>query len=260
MRRFPRLPGRAALAAVVLAALALPAAAAAQQHRDFLFRTPRATLGLQVGYAMPTASSQIFDFTEQQLTVSRSDFRSATWGGELAIRVTPRVDVAMDVSYARSRTLSELRDWVDNNNLPIQQVTEFRRVPLTFGAKVYLKDRGRSVSRFAWIPTRWAPFVGAGAGWVWYRFKQDGDFIDEGDCIANPDTGCGIFTDRYLSDGNAPTIHVFGGADWTLNRSFLLTAQARYAWARADMGSDFIGFDRMDLSGFQATAGISVRF
>jgi len=260
MKRFPRLQGRAALAAVVLAALAVPIAATAQQNRDFLFRTPRATLGLQVGYAVPAASSQIFDFTQQQLTVRRSDFRSATWGGELAIRVTPRVDVAMDVSYAKSRTLSELRHWVDNNDLPIQQTTEFQRVPLTFGAKVYLMDRGRSIGRFAWIPNRWTPFVGAGAGWVWYRFQQNGDFIDEADCTANPDTGCGIFTDRYVSDGNAPTIHVFGGADWSLSPTFLLTAQARYAWARAEMGSDFLGFDRMDLSGFQATAGISVRF
>ncbi len=260
MRRFPTLPGRAALAAAALAALALPAAATAQQNRDFLFRTPRATLGLQVGYAVPAASSQIFDFTQKQLTVQRADFRSPTFGGELAIRVTPRVDVAMDVSYARSRKLSEFRDWVDGNDLPIQQTTEFQRVPLTFGAKLYLMDRGRSVGRFAWIPSRWAPFVGASAGWVWYRFDQNGDFLDEADCIANPDTGCDIFSDRYLSDGSAPTIHAFGGADWSLSPNFLLTARARYAWARADMGGDFLGFDRMDLSGFQATAGISVRF
>jgi len=254
MRRFPRLPGRAALAAVVLTALALPAAATAQQHRDFLFRTPRATLGLRVGYAIPTASSDIFDFTREQLTVSRSDFQSATWGGELAIQVTPRVDVAMDVGYARSRTPSEMRDWVDNNDLPIQQITEFKRVPLTFGAKVYLKDRGRSVSRFAWIPTRWAPFVGAGAGWVWYRFEQDGDFID----FNTPDLQ--IINGVAVSEGHAPTVHLFGGADWSLSPSFLLTVEGRYSWARAEMSQDFSDFNRMDLSGFQATAGISVRF
>jgi len=254
MRRFPRLPGRPALAAVVLAAIAFPAAATAQQHRDFLFRTPRATLGLRVGYAVPAASSEIFDFTQQQLTVSRSDFRSATWGGELAIRVTPRVDVAMDFSYARSRTLSELRDWVDNNDLPIQQTTEFQRVPLTFGAKVYLMDRGRSISRFVWIPTRWAPFVGAGAGWVWYRFEQNGDFID----FNTPDLQ--IINGVATSEGHAPTMNLFGGADWSLSSSFLLTVEGRYSWARAAMSQDFSEFNRMDLSGFQATAGISVRF
>jgi hypothetical protein len=256
-----RAPVRTALLAVALGALVLPAAGAAQEgERDFLFRTPRATLGLRVGYALPTASSEIFDFSNEQLTLERGDYASATLGGQLGIRVTPRVDVAVDLGYAKSRRPSEFRDWVDIDDLPIQQVTEFRRVPLTAGLKYYLADRGRSIGRFAWIPNAWAPFVGAGAGWVWYEFTQDGDFLDEAACIEDPDTGCGIFSDRYVSDGHAPTMHVFGGADWTLSPTFFLTAEGRYTWAKADMSQDFVGFDRMDLSGFQATAGISVRF
>jgi len=255
MRRIPRAPAGTALLAVALGALALPTAGAAQQRQhDFLFRTPKASLSLRVGYARPTASSEIFDFTSDQLTVNRSDYASATWGGELAIRVTPRMDVAFDMSYAKSRILSEFRDWVDNNDLPIQQTTEFKRVPVTAGLKYYLTDRGRSIGRFAWIPRDWAPFVGAGAGWVWYNFAQDGDFVD----FDTPELE--IFADRYLSEGRAPTVHLFGGADWSLSPNFFLTAEGRYTWAKAEMSQDFVGFDRMDLSGFQATAGISVRF
>jgi hypothetical protein len=255
MTRKPRAPLRTALVAVAFGALALPSAGAAQQReRDFLFRTPRATLGLRVGYARPSASSEIFDFTSEQLTIDRSDYASATWGGELAIRITPRVDVAIDAGYAKSRTPSEMRDWVDNNDLPIQQTTEFRRVPLTAGLKLYLTDRGRAIGRFAWIPRAWSPFVGAGAGWVWYSFTQTGDFVD-----FNTDN-LEIYPDSYISEGHTPTMHVFGGADWSLSPTFFLTAEGRYKWAKADMSQDFVGFDRMDLSGFQATAGISVRF
>jgi hypothetical protein len=113
-------------------------------------------------------------------------------------------------------------------------------------------DRGRSVGRFAWIPEAWTPFVGAGAGWVFYRFERDGEFIDY--------ETLNIYRDRFISDGSAPTIHVYGGADWSLSPMVFLTAEGRYAWARADMGVDFVGFDPMDLSGFQVATGISIRF
>ena len=249
-RRRNVLAGAAVLAVTNLAA-ALPAAGQAAE-RDFLFRVPRVSLGIRGGYAVARASSEIFDFTRQELTVERSDFDAPAFGGQLAIRVAPRVDVAVDVSVATTRTKSEFRDWVDNNDLPIEQETEYRRVPLTVGVKAYLKDRGRSVSRFAWIPARWAPYVGAAGGWVWYRFEQVGDFVDY--------ETLDIFADHFNSEGTTPTVHVYTGADWSLGPYFVVTAEARYAWARADMSGDFVDFDPMDLSGLQASLGISLRF
>ncbi|MGD8322255.1 MAG: outer membrane beta-barrel protein [Gemmatimonadota bacterium] len=243
--------GSAVALAFTLSALALPARSAAQQH-DFLFRTPRVSLGVRGGYALPTVSSDIFDFTRDQLTVSRSDFNAAAWGLELAVRASDRVDIAFDLGYARSNTRSEFRDYVDNNDLPIEQTTEFRRVPFTVNAKVYLRDRGRSVGRFAWIPYRWTPFVGGGVGTMWYRFEQNGDWIDFNTMEVFPDT--------WISDGRAPALDVFGGTDMSLGPSFFVTFEGRYTWAKADMSQDFVDFNKVDLSGFQATAGISVRF
>ena len=237
----------------VLAALGPGAAdAVAQSPPDFLFRAPSVSLGLRGGYAVARASGEIFDFTREELTLARSDFDAPSFGGQLAVRVAPRVDVAVDVSVAETRSRSEFRDWVDLDDLPIEQETAFRRVPLTFGVKAYLKDRGRSVGRFAWVPNRWAPYVGAAAGWVWYRFEQVGDFVDY--------ETLDIFGDTFTSSGRAPTLHLYGGADWSLGPQFFLTAEARYAWANADMGADFVDFDPVDLSGLQATVGLSVRF
>ena len=244
--------GLVAAAALALTSLAtaLPASAQAPE-RDFLFRTPRVTLGIRGGYAVARASSDIFDYTRKQLTVDRSDFDAPAFGGQLAMAVTPRVDIAIDLSVASTRTRSEFQDWVDNDDLPIEQETEFYRVPLTVGFKAYLKDRGRSLGRFAWVPAQWAPYVGAAGGWVWYKFAQQGDFVD----FETLD----IFWDRYVSKGTAPTIHVYGGADWSLSRSVFLTVEARYAWAKADLSRDFVDFDPVDLSGLQGSLGISIR-
>lgn len=239
-------------AALALALTGLGPALVQAQAPDFLLRTPRASLGIRTGYALATASSEIFDFTREQLTLTRRDFDAMAFGAQLAISATPRLDVAVDLSVANAERKSEFRDWVGSDDLPIEQTTEFYRLPLTVGVKAYLRDRGRGVGRFAWVPEQWAPFVGAGAGWVWYRFHQEGEWVDY--------ETFDIFQDRFTAKGSTPTVHLYGGADWSLGPAVFLTAEARYSWARADMGPEFVGFDAMDLSGIQTTVGISLRF
>ena len=72
-----------------------------------------------------------------------------------------------NVGTSGSSTQSEFRCCLDNNDLPIQQTTTFHRVPLTAALKMYLGDPGRSIGRYAWIPNRVAPYVGAGGGAMW---------------------------------------------------------------------------------------------
>jgi hypothetical protein len=239
--------------AALAASLLLPAALAAQGHEGFLLHQPRVTLGFHMGYSVPGASSEVFDFVQDRLTVDRRDFNAPAFGGSLGVWVNPRLDVQLDVTYARSHTPSEFRDWVDQDNLPIEQETSFSRVPATVGLKWYVKDRGRSIGRFAWIPTNWNAYLGAAGGLTWYTFSQNGDFVDY--------ETLDIFFDRLSTSGSTPTAQLFGGADYSLSPHFLLNVEGRYSWAqRADMAGDYLQFDRMDLSGFQATVGLSARF
>jgi hypothetical protein len=236
--------------------LALPARA---QQPDFLFRRPTVTMGVSFGYAMPSASSDLFDFVSEQLyvlgttrPVERSDFRSVVLQGEFAVRASEKLDVALDVAWMSDETASESRDFIGTDNLPIEQTTHFSRIPVTLGVKYYLKERGRSLGRFAWVPARWAPYLGAAAGAVHYSFEQRGEFVDY--------QTLDIFRDTYLSEGWAPTAHVLAGAELTIVPRVALTGEARYTWAKSKLGRDFVDFDDIDLAGFQAMAGLSFRF
>lgn len=235
-----------------LALLLLAAGPLAAQEADFLFREPRATLSLRGGWAQPRASSQIFDFTTEELTLERGDFSGFTVQGELALRVHDRVDVALGLGHAQTTTRSEFRRWLDQDDRPIEQTTRFSRTPITVGAKAYLTERGRSIGRFAWIPTSWAPWVGAGGGWMVYEFLQSGDFVDE--------ETLEIFTKDFRSAGGAPTAHVMAGVDVSLSPRFMLTGEGRYLWGSDEMSLDFEDFDPIDLSGFQITFGFAARF
>ena len=242
------------LSGVALAVLVSTAAPAAAQERgkDFLFGRPDWSLAVRGGYAYANANSDVFEFATDNLTLSRRDFSGLALGVDLAYTIRPDLDLVLGVSYAGTSKKSEFRRFEDNYNLPIEQTTNFSRVPVTASLKWYLASRGRSVGRFAWIPARYTPYVGGGVGLVHYTFEQVGDFVD----FKNNN----VFPHDYSSDDWAKTAHLLAGFDYSLGPRWALTTEARYSWAKADLGNDFTGFGPIDLSGFTTTVGISIRF
>ncbi|MGD2067675.1 MAG: outer membrane beta-barrel protein [Gemmatimonadota bacterium] len=253
-RRLPTSFGTRLLlvAAVGLVAPAVGPPPVAAQDADFLFQRPRVNLGLNLGWAMPRAGSDIFEETRSTFTVDEGAFDTFTLSGELAYRVNERLDVGLEVGYDRSEADSEYREFIGTDDRPILQTTRLTRRPVTLNVRAYLNDRGRAVSRFAWVPARWSPWVGAGAGVVWYSFEREGEFVD----FQTLD----IFRDFVESKGSGPTFHVMGGADVSLSPRFVMTGQIRYSWANAELDPFYYeGYEDIDLAGFRATAGIKMR-
>jgi len=246
--------GRRAVAALLLGAI--PAAIPAQVPAGpgFLLGAPEGTFTLRGGWALASARSDVFSFTTERLTLDRGDFSSPAIAADLAFPITGRMDLVVSGAFQGTTKKSEFRGFIDNNDQPIEQRTMFDRVPLTMSVKRYLTDRGRSIGRLAWVPSRFSPYIGAGGGVVWYRFKQVGDFID-----FNSNT-LDVFPATLESDGWAPTVHALAGGEWNLSPRLAAVTEARYEWAHAPLSSDFTGFGRIDLSGLSTTAGIVVRF
>lgn len=252
--------GRSSRAGVVTLAFSLLAATAATpdsavaQEADFLFRTPSVTFGFFGGMNRTAGESQVFAETRDLLTIGPRDFDSPAFRGELAVRVTPRVDIAFDVGHMRTEIDSEFRDFVEEvggQDVPIRQTTTLSQVPATLSGKYYLRDRGRSVGRFAWIPSVWAPYVGAGIGVVRYDFRQRGDFVLE--------ETLEIVTATLQSQATGPAFQLLGGAEVSLGPRFLIVGDLRYRWAKATMKDDWVELDDIDLSGLLGTVGLAVR-
>ena len=87
---------------------------------------------------------------------------------------------------------------------------------------------------------------------MYYTFTQTGEFVDF--------VTFRIFTDTFASNGWTPSGHLSGGADIRLWRALYLNADARYVWAHAQLGPDFVGFDGIDLNGFRLATGLNVAF
>jgi len=249
---------QAVLVALSLAspAIAGPGGAAQAQPPnptpDFLFGRPRGSIGIRGGWTIGRAGSDWYHFVTDQLTLNNGDFNRPAIGTEGTFTLTPRLDLVVGFDYGQSTTNSEYRHLVDNNRLPIEQTTVLRESSITFGVRYALTERGRQISRFAWIPRSIVPFVGGGGGATWFQVRQEGDFVDYVDYS--------VFSDVFEAKGWSPSGFVSGGAEIRLLRRLFLTLDGRYFWAKGDLGRTWVDFDPIDLSGFRMSAGINFKF
>lgn len=238
----------------LMAAISFGSEAAAAEAKEHGFRlgAPKTTLAVRAGFLYASADSDLYDFTTDQLTLERRDFDAPTIGIELARRLRPRLDLVVGVDYAESDASSEFRDFVDQDNRPIEQDTRLKQTGITLSGRYYLTPRGRTVGSYAWIPNRLTPYVGGGLGILRYRFAQEGDFVDFEDLS--------IFRDRFQSSDWTTSSHAFIGLDIKIELDLRLSIEARYTWAEATLEDDFLGFEPLDLSGLRTAAAVHFLF
>ena len=237
------------LALVLLTALASPARA---QNPDFLFGKPNCTVAFRSGWFFARAGSDLFTFVQDQLTVDKKDFNAPALGMDVDVPVKGWLSAVAGFEYSGSSKDSEYRHFVDNKRLPITQTTQLRQLNLSYSMQVALTPPGREISQHAWIPSAVIPYAGAGGGMLWYKFHQDGDFVDF--------TDSSVFTKTFDSRGRAPSAQVFGGVDVKALKRLYVNGEARYLWSHATLGRAFTGFDPIDLTGVKVSAGIRYMF
>ena len=245
---------RSIRSALLVAPLVLGAAtsAFAQSAGDgYLFHRPNVTLSARTGYSHASAGSDVFDDVTSDLTLDRRDFGSFAFGGDLAAHVSERLALVLSAGYSRSKHRSEFRDFVDNNDLPIEQTTTFERIPITLNLRLNLGPSGRSIGQLAWIPNRVVPYVGAGVGAMRFRFKQEGDFV-------NFNTNA-VFPALLLAEEWTLVGQGMAGVDYNISPRLGISFDARYLHARGELGPSFTGYERIDLSGITGTIGLSFR-
>ncbi|MBN2244128.1 MAG: hypothetical protein JW793_15690 [Acidobacteria bacterium] len=219
---------------------------------DFLFSAPNGFFGFRLGRFFPRAEGELFDFVTDELTLEKNDFRAWNIGFDAGADLHEQFELVISMDFMTRSKMSEFRDYVDEQDLPIVQETRYAQLPLTAGVKYLLLPRGRQVGQYAWLPSRFVPYLGAGAGILWYRFEQEGDFVDF-------DT-LDIFEAELRSSGWTPTAYLGGGLDINIFRHTYLNLDLRYSWARPELGGDYVGFDELRLDGLRASAGLQWHF
>lgn len=245
-------------AAVISSGAFTPLHLQAQSRADYMLGRPKATLTLRVGAARPNASDGVFAATgtngQRLLTLDADKFLGVSAGGDIGVPLSQRVELQLSATVASRRVESEYRDFVDNNDLPIAQATRLRRAPVSIGLRYNLVPAGRSVSRLAWVPAKLVPYVAAGGGAMYYKFQQEGDFVDF------RSTNLDVFAAKLEAKGWAPLAYAAGGITWAVLPAVAINTELRYDHSRTPLKGDYTGFDNTALSGLGLTTGFQFRF
>jgi hypothetical protein len=237
--------------AVLLVALAAtPVTARAQDAgHGFLFGAPVGSFTVRGGWALARAHA-ICSRSRRNSSRSIAVTSAHRIEADLAFRVAARTDVVVSTGFSGMGRRSEFRHFIDNNDLPIEQTTAFTASRLRSASAVSHVDWtiDRSIQRgFRRALRRTSEAAVA----MYYRFRQEGDFIDL--------QTTNVFPSIYASDGWTRTAYAAAGLDYSLGPASL-TTEARYSGPMPSFRADFIGFERLDLSGLSTTVGVAVRF
>jgi opacity protein-like surface antigen len=200
-------------------------------------------IDVRLGGFFPRAQSNLFRDDSELYTVDRDDWQGLTGGAEFRFRVAPSLYVGLNLDGYGRTVHTQYREFTRESGREITQSLKLNIVPLGASLRWLPRDGRRDIS----------PYVGAGVDAFFYKYEEFGDFID----FESEDLD--IIPDSFVSDGAAPGFHVLAGLRVPVSDDFSLVGEGRYQWARTDMGDDFRG-NRLDLGGWSATFGVSLRF
>jgi hypothetical protein len=244
---------RRPLAVLALAASPLLAEAQRAPRPDYFVGLPQGRLTIRGGADAPMARSDFWDFTTDQLTLSRSGLGAPSVAAEFGALLGSHVEVTFGAGISDRSTGSTYRRLVDTQNAEIEQRTALQRIPVVVGMRVNLLAPVTRAGSIAVIPRRVVPYVAAGGGMMRWELRQSGDFVDFQDL--------GVFPASYRTSGWTPTGFAAAGADISVGTRTFLALDARYTFARGRLGAEaFQGFAPIDLSSVAVTAGLGWRF
>lgn len=239
--RMPHLVVRASVAAALVVALA-PAASEAQYrpHRP----GDQGSIRVLLGQFSPDCDSQYWDDKFLDFTGSASDFED--WAVQMDYRhpLGQGSALLLGMSWYEGATSQAYRDYVDSGGRSIAHRTSLATWDVS-AAWIYEFGQRRSAV---------TPYLGAGVGYLLWELEEVGDFINFGD----PDLP--IFRAGYGSRDGTWEILAVVGLDIRLGHAVSLVAQARWRDADDELGGDFVGFGKLDLSGIDYALGFAYSF
>jgi hypothetical protein len=221
------------------------AAAVVEAREPDWQRVPDNAIQLRLGYFAPSGGGTLWEDVEQRFTLSGEDFDGGAWGLSFVGGINRHFEVGVNADWYQQTVRAEDRDFVDQFGFPIVHDTTLSQFPLAVDLR--LVPFGRR-------PGKPVFYVGAGAGVNFWRYREAGDFVDEGD----PDLPIfyGVFEER----GQSLESRLLAGLEFPLTRAFNLTFEGRYSFAESDLDAGWAGSPTIDRGGAWMFVGASLRF
>lgn len=200
------------------------------------------SISMKIGLFVPQLRSELWEINLENLTFGRADMTNVVYSGEYEFYFDRHVSLALELGSYSKTVFAEYKDYTMENGAPIYQNLSLRIVPIEACLKLYPLGHRRGVS----------PFLGFGAGVFAWTYQQWGDFIN--------------FEDGSVTGGFAETRRFGFGLNGRLGLVFRFQSrlafllEGKYQYLKGRLSEYFQDFDRLDMGGFTANAGIIIYF
>jgi hypothetical protein len=142
-----------------------------------------------MGIFEPEANSQFWDEYFMDFTGSPSSFQDLVFGTDYLWRTTRSGGLLFGASFYEGKSTLAYQDWVDADGQDISHTSSLGLSDLT---AAYVLRFGRNSIR---------PYIGGGGGLLWWRFREEGYFIDFGAEDMPISATTGASSSRVATDG-----------------------------------------------------------
>lgn len=197
---------------------------------------------LRLGLFSPSGDSEFWDDNEDIFTGEAGDLEDASFSADLYWPRNERVGVLFSVGAYQGSQSQAYRDYTDDLGRDVRHRTRLSLAPVTAAFVVNLAGKDAGVR----------PYVGAGAGFYWWEYRESGDFIDF--------DAEEIFQETYEADGVALGYFLVAGLEIPVRKNWSIFAEARWTKAEDDLNGPLEDFGEIDLGGREVSAGVSWKF
>jgi len=228
------------------------------------------SISFRVGYFFPSANSDLWDIEFENMDFAESSFQDSIFGFTYDYFLSNQLSISIGLDgYSQKKLgtyLDYVGDFVDDElfafdygaGSAVSHVFTVSMTPIQASLKIApLGRRGSFI-----------PYIGGGGSLILWTMRLQGDLIDFSDPVEFYDVvletdviGYPVLSvDARQENKIALGWHAFGGVMIPVGRRISIEGELKYTSASGDISEAFVGFDNLDLSGFQVTVGVNYWF
>jgi opacity protein-like surface antigen len=235
------------LVLLLVAFAAAPARAASPAARPALN-----AFQLKLGGFVPRGGGDFWEENRGLFALEASDLGGPAWGLAYVRSLNNRFEAGFGLDVYSSHTSVSYDGFIASDGFPIAHDTRLTVTPLTMDLR--LIPAGRYASSRHGSNGRPVFYLGAGAGFNLWEYRESGEFIDFGD------PGLPVFYGDFREEGAALEAHALAGLEFPVTPNLNLMFEGRYSWSTDTLSDDFGGLGEIDLSGPWVQAAVSFRW
>lgn len=229
------------------------------------------TVSFRASYFVPMAKSDLWETEFENMNFTRNDYHNTSFCFGYEYFLTKEMSLILGIDPYYRRKVGTYIDYVGYEfeegdfAFPIDYEGQFS-ISHAFDVSItpiYVSFKLTPFGRRG----RLIPYIGAGGSVYLWNVRLYGDIIDFDDVWVYQDQDSGTEVDIYkistanIRDENkfAFGYQVFGGFMYPVGRRLSIDAEFKYSVAKGTL-TNFVGFEPIDLGGYQISVGISYWF